>query len=267
MFGAKALLWNEMPLRKFNSSKTFYTGSKHNTNKSGEITIVGQLEHYYTDSRGHKSYRYFRIRFEDGTETVTTATCIHRGEVLNKNLPLLYGKGVVGYSNYDLYKDNAPTKEGALWQSMLARCYAFPRPKNFITYEECTVADRWLYFPNFCEDLPGIEGYDLWIQNPTGIHLDKDSKVPGNKVYSKDTCRFITHKENQARENKKQTLTGKTYKGIRLSDDYEEVFKNQREFGEKHNIPQYEVSRCVRGERDSYNGWIFTVLANEGAIR
>ena len=47
----------------------------------------------------------------------------------------------------------------------------------------------------FSKDIKTLEGYDDWLTNK-GYCLDKDTKVPGNKVYSKATCRFIPKDEN-----------------------------------------------------------------------
>ena len=69
------------------------------------------------------------------------------------------------------------------WHGMLRRCYD---PKSHIkrpTYIGCSVSDEWKYFSNFKKwyDINYIEGFEL----------DKDILVEGNKVYSKETCRFI----------------------------------------------------------------------------
>ena len=43
--------------------------------------------------------------------------------------------------------------------------------------------------------LPQVEGYEKW-EKDSSMHLDKDIKGNGTKVYSLDTCKFITISEN-----------------------------------------------------------------------
>ena len=40
-----------------------------------------------------------------------------------------------------------------------------------------------------------MEGYNDWM-NKTGYCLDKDMKIPGNKVYRKAACMFVPASEN-----------------------------------------------------------------------
>lgn len=70
------------------------------------------------------------------------------------------------------------------WRDMIKRCYSHKLQNSCPTYKGCSVCDDWLIFSNFKE----------WMirQNWEGMHLDKGVLSPGNKVYSPDTCRFIT---------------------------------------------------------------------------
>jgi hypothetical protein len=84
------------------------------------------------------------------------------------------------------------------WNSMLRRCYAEEYQARKPTYKGCTVAPEWHRFSNF----------KAWHdqQNYTeGLQLDKDIIYPGNKVYSPETCVYVTNKLNNflARKNGK----------------------------------------------------------------
>lgn len=75
------------------------------------------------------------------------------------------------------------------WKSMLRRCYAEEYHAKKPTYEGCTVVPEWHRFSNF----------KAWHdqQNYTeGLQLDKDIIYPGNKVYSPETCVYVTSKLN-----------------------------------------------------------------------
>lgn len=70
-----------------------------------------------------------------------------------------------------------------VWSNLLQRCYGPSRHKYSHTYAGCTVADEWLTFSKF----------KAWmeLQPWEGNQLDKDILIPGNKIYSKETCIFV----------------------------------------------------------------------------
>lgn len=74
------------------------------------------------------------------------------------------------------------------WQSMMQRCYSEKYKQGKPTYAGCTVCAEWLKFSNF----------RAWMeaQDWKGKHLDKDLLVSGNKVYSPETCVFVTQQVN-----------------------------------------------------------------------
>lgn len=106
-------------------------------------------------------------------------------------------------------------KEYALWNNMFHRCYNESSLKRRPTYRGCYVCDRWFTFSNFLEDLPKIPGYSLWKNNTISrkFSLDKDRRVPGNKVYSLDTVCFISTSDNTILSNKNMD-----YKSIGLKE-------------------------------------------------
>jgi len=70
------------------------------------------------------------------------------------------------------------------WRSMLSRCYSEIYQNRYPTYIGCSVCDEWLTFSNFKK----------WMETKDfeGKQLDKDLKVAGNKVYSPNTCMFVS---------------------------------------------------------------------------
>ena len=75
------------------------------------------------------------------------------------------------------------------WMHMIERCYSAKVHARQPTYAGCSVAPEWHSFSAFREWMAG--------QPWEGSDLDKDSLVPGNKVYSPDTCVFISHALNK----------------------------------------------------------------------
>lgn len=70
------------------------------------------------------------------------------------------------------------------WKGMLKRCYSAKYQETRPTYEGCSVSDDWLTFSVFKN----------WMeaQNWEGRQLDKDLLFEENKVYSPETCVFVS---------------------------------------------------------------------------
>ena len=75
------------------------------------------------------------------------------------------------------------------WKNMLTRCYSKEYHQRYPTYIGCTVNPDWHYFSNF----------KSWMeqQDWEGKQLDKDILIPNNKVYTVDTCLFVTNQVNR----------------------------------------------------------------------
>lgn len=137
------------------------------------------------------------IKFADeyGAEIHTAYHNCKNGKVKNPYFKSTFGVGCLGeIGDFKTHMNGKLTKEYSLWREMLRRCYSGEYP----TYENATVCERWLIFANFLEDLPLIEGYELWLNSEEMISLDKDLKQVGvkNKVYSLKTVKFVTQSEN-----------------------------------------------------------------------
>lgn len=89
------------------------------------------------------------------------------------------------------------------WKAMISRTTE-KYWKQYPSYTGTTVDGRWKILSNFVKDIKYLDGYDDW-KNSTNRHmmLDKDTIIEGNKHYSKDTCRFITHAESNRDVNKR----------------------------------------------------------------
>lgn len=74
------------------------------------------------------------------------------------------------------------------WQSMLNRCYSTKIQDKYPTYIGCSVADEWHTFSVFKNWMEKQDWQDK--------QLDKDLLFDGNKVYSPETCVFVTRTVN-----------------------------------------------------------------------
>lgn len=120
---------------------------------------------------------------------------------------MIYNKGITDKGKYQPYIDGKKSKVYGVWQGMLQRCYDVKLHKRYPTYIGCSVCEEWLYFQNFAE----------WFEEnyKEGLQLDKDLRVRGNKIYSPETCCFVTNKVNNLfhinkTKNKRGLLTGVT---------------------------------------------------------
>jgi hypothetical protein len=76
----------------------------------------------------------------------------------------------------------------SVWSSMIRRCYSSVFHSKKPTYKNCFVAKEWLTFSTFKN----------WMRSQKweGRELDKDILKIGNKLYSPDTCVFVTREVN-----------------------------------------------------------------------
>lgn len=131
-----------------------------------------------------------KIRFINTSSVINTnSSSIRKGSLRDFNQPNVYGKGYFGYGKYVSKVDGKHTINYSKWRSMIQRCYSDRRP---ITYKECHVCGEWLNFQVFSD----------WFfatypkEGDLSFELDKDVKSNPDKIYSPDTCTWLTSKLN-----------------------------------------------------------------------
>lgn len=138
-------------------------------------------------------------------ETGYVAKCqafnLRKGWVKDPYCPTVQGVGFIGEGKHPTSVGGKQTRAYSIWKHMLERCYSHKLHKRRPSYRECVVARRWHCFQQFANDLITLEGYNNWIDPNTGYELDKDIKIPGNKVYSVETCMFVSKEVNSRDAN------------------------------------------------------------------
>lgn len=92
------------------------------------------------------------------------------------------------------------------WSGMLRRCYSVSFKEKHPRYKDCSTTSEWHSFMTFKQ----------WMetQDYVGKHLDKDLLLRDNKLYSPETCLFVTHEVNsfmtEDKSNKGDLPTGVT---------------------------------------------------------
>ena len=149
----------------------------------------------------YNRYGDVTVKFLDeyGAEVHTSYYWCEHGQVKNPYFTSVYGTGCLGLmadGSKPVIKENGKlTRAYIVWRDMIRRCYSGEYP----TYANVTVCERWLVYANFLEDLPKIENYQWWLENPNQrIALDKDIKQRGiiDKIYSLKTVKFVSDSEN-----------------------------------------------------------------------
>lgn len=167
----------------------FKIGDMVNTKKDGKIFIVG-LSHI--EKVNDVNNYYYHVKFiNTGYETIAHKESISCGQIKDYLKPCKH-KGCMGKGkhnvNHFLYKR---------WTCMMRRCY-LTTDKDYRSYglKGITVDISWFNFQNYVEDLIELEGFNETLIKSGELELDKDMKIKGNKIYSKDTCVWVNKSEN-----------------------------------------------------------------------
>jgi hypothetical protein len=186
-----------MELKAKNRSLKYSTGSIHPTRMCGNVTIIGQLTKFDVFS-GKKEYAYFLVEFNDGYQKVVNRSSLAVGKIENPNRVTHFGVGFIGEGIFKASINKKPTRMYRLWCGIISRGYSENEKSRSPAYKHCSVDPTWHNFQTFCKDISSLEGFNLWLLD-SDIQLDKDSIIQGNKTYSKNTCRFLTRKQNNHR--------------------------------------------------------------------
>ena len=184
---------------------------------------------------------HVKIKFiETEFVTITRAWCIKNGEIKDKLKPNVYGKGFVGAGIYKTKINGKEVRAYKIWQSMHQRCYDHKLHDKYPTYIGCFVCEEWHDFQIFSE------WFELNYKD--GLHLDKDIKVKGNKVYSPSTCLFVSHAENVV------AASAKHYTFLSPLGELTKTY-NLSEFCRKHNLQASKMAAVNLGKRKSHKKW------------
>lgn len=151
---------------------------------------------------------------------------------------------------------NCDKRVYGLWFQMLRRCYDSEqqeRPRGR-TYIDCEVCERWKLLSCFAKDIKRLDGYNDWLTKK-GYCLDKDTKVKGNRLYSKATCCFIPYSENvrdvhrRNPENIERLHEARKTKYLLEKDGKILIFDSEKEACEYMGVVKCSISSCYRRGR------------------
>lgn len=152
-------------------------GTVWESNNCGEFEVIA-----------YNCARDVTVRFVDtGFVTNTQADNVRRGKVKDLALPTACGVGFIGIGEFKPKSGGKMTKHYHAWRNMLKRCYYPEYHALNPTYNGCAVCKEWHNFQNFSRWY-----YENCPKDGFSYQLDKDLKVIGNKIYSPETCLFVS---------------------------------------------------------------------------
>ncbi|MGL5904775.1 MAG: hypothetical protein ACRCZO_18975 [Cetobacterium sp.] len=164
----------------------------------------------------------------------------------------------VGITDLKVTFGSKKCKAYTVWKSMLGRCYR----KTDVRYKTyggagVTVHPSWFLFSNFKDwfDKNYVEGFQL----------DKDFLAVGNKIYSVETCKFVSSKENSKEFNARRDnayLLGSKHHNSKPKEHYKTKGTTIRDFKkicrvQKWNFDNFEKTEISKDSSKRHKKWFF----------
>ena len=180
-------------------------------NTSNSIDIEFQDEHHYIKQN-------------------TTYSNFKSGSISNPYFPTVCG---VGYLGVGRFATNNNCVEYVTWKDMLERCYSEKDKLDHKSYFGISeVCNDWLDYQNFGE---WYESNKYEVNER--LHLDKDIKYPGNKIYSPYHCLLVPQRINMLFSNKPNKRGLPNGINISKSGNYEASY-NGKHIGTYHTLEE-----------------------------
>ena len=205
------------------------------------------------DSFHHKIYGAYEIveytscsnvsiKFNDTgyIQKSKTAANVRGGAVRDKLKPTVCGVGYLGEGKFKTWEKGVHTKMYKVWHNMLVSCYDKNFQENNPSYKGCSVDKDWWDFQKF----------GAWFECNyfEGGNLSKNMITGDSKLYSSETCSFVSKKDNTVKARAKH------YKFINPDGDLVEIY-NLNKFCKDNNLNQGHLCSVSTGKRLQYKGW------------
>ena len=177
-------------------------GEIKENNKGTKMKIIAQRSNYDIDVEFLDNHHYVfkHAKYQN----------FKNGAIKNPFDITVFGKGYLGDGEYSGWINGEHTEEYEIWKGIIKRCYCEKQSDVFNSYYNISeVCDEWLNFQNFAQ------WYDNHKYECDGrLHIDKDIKYPGNKIYSPYHCLLVPQRINMLFMNKpnKRGLPNGIYK-------------------------------------------------------
>ncbi len=183
----------------------------------------------------YKSWKEVIVKFLDtGYIASVTSNSIRIGQIKDRLKPSVYEVGFIGDGGYNSKENKDAYK---CWNSIMTRSYCPKYHQKQPTYKDCKVHTDWHNFQNFAK------WYEAsYPKDGKEYHLDKDIKVKGNKVYSADTCIFVSRCQNNIEAKARH------FKFANPEGEIINIY-NLTEFCRSNNLQQGNMNSVHNGKR------------------
>ena len=125
-----------------------------------------------------------------------------------------------------------------------------------------TYDPKWNSTEGFIDDVDSIVGWNEENFLKRKIQLDKDLKYNNNKIYSKNTCMWVSRKSNMQRQPSRQ----KRFGSFNLyTNEYEEHY-SVREFCRNKDLNSSVAYSVLHGRKHRVGDWVIWYLENESPV-
>lgn len=221
------------------------------TTKYGTSFIIVEL------SRDIRNKTVYVIEFPCGMRRT-----VYYHNIKQNKIKYPYDRSVAGVGYLGLASQKNNEKLYHIWRSILRRCYD-KRRKDYPRYGGLgvTVSEEWHSFENFLRDVPTLPGWDKQRFDLGELQLDKDLLSKETKKYSKETCCFLTAKDNSCVKIKDKV----TRDFIAISPNGSRTRETSiKEFSDRVGLHASNVCNCLAGRYKSSKGWRFIDLEKGG---
>ena len=240
--------------------------------RTGERFVNNQGCSFFIVEYNHSKDLWVQFEDKHGAKVHVEYNQCTRGSVKNPYHPTVWNVGYIGRTTDGVTPTTAGEnyKKYRLWYEMLRRCYSKEYHEKYPTYKNCSLCERWHSFANFLEDLPLIEGYELWVNNNDfrAIHLDKDIKGGDRKIYSLETCMFVDQAEN-VREMSSRCDTQKRHRikvvATNINNGEKLVFDSILKASKTLGVHVGSVSNCLSGKSKTAGGYTWENVGDKCA--
>lgn len=258
--------------KKHGSLEDVVVGEKVEVNKECNDPIVGQE---YTNSQGRKftvidvykgdkskhNLLMAKVQFHS-TNNIVEAYKSHviKGKVMDNFARTYCGVGYMGnYTSVKNYSKDEIVYLKKLWRGIITRCY-YPKQGSYVNYgnKGVFVDERWHSFENFLRDVRYLPNFFIARDKGfKGFELDKD--YYSSNCYSKDTCVWLTKKENQEYKNCKPF---KLYK----DGEYVGTYLSVKQVGEQFGFHSSNLTRVLNGEKKDVKGFTAEYIVDDDYV-
>lgn len=182
-----------------------------------------------------------KYKFQSGWEYVGTRQQIQNGQVKDYFKPVYFGVGFIGGRKHKTKIKGKNSTAYSRWKLMIKRCYC-DQDEKYQNYGGSGV--------RVCKDWHNFQNYANWFYEnyKAGCDVDKDILSGESKIYSPETCCFVSHQENC------DFSFSKAFKFISPDGNIVEV-RNLAKFCRDNSLTRANMNKVLSGERNHHKGY------------